>query len=44
MSSLPSWDKTALQTEWLKLYFEYTYEQKEKTNMSSDNTRLLERI
>jgi hypothetical protein len=26
------------------LYCEYTYDRKEKTNMSGDNTRLLERI
>ena len=33
-----------IQTEWSKLYCEYTYEKKEKTNMSGDNIRLLEKI
>jgi hypothetical protein len=27
-----------IQTEWFKLYCEYTYEKKEKTNISGDNT------
>ena len=33
-----------IQTEWFKLYCEYTYEKKEKTKISGDNTGLLERL